>query len=451
MIATKKSLSRRTVLRGIGASVALPLLDAMVPAFTVTARTAASPVRRLGVVYVPNGIIMEKWTPATTGPAFELSPTLESLAPVQNRIVVVSGLTHQTAFPLAGEGAGDHARAAACFLTGVHPKKTEGADIHAGVSMDQIAARAVGRETPLASLELGCDPNYFLGACDAGYSCAYNNTLSWRTPTTPLPVEIEPRAVFERLFGDTASTDRSTRLARMQEDRSLLDSLAADVSRLQRGLGATDRSKLSQYLDAVRDIERRIQAAEQQSARSDLPQVARPSGMPDRYAEHVQLMFDLQTLAYQADVTRVTTFMMSREVSSRTYLELGIPDPHHPMSHHQGDAGKIEKLAKINAFHVSLFAKFLETLRATPDGEGTLLDHAMIIYGCGISDSDQHLHDNLPVLVAGGGAGRIQGGRHLRCADGTPMTNLQMTLLDKMGVRVESLGDSTGRVSELSI
>jgi hypothetical protein len=450
MIVTGKSLSRRAMLQGLGATIALPLLDAMVPAFTAVARSAARPARRLAVVYVPNGIVMNKWTPAAAGAGFEFTPSLAPLEPFRDKLLVVTGLTHQTAFPLPGEGAGDHARAAACFLTGVHPKKTEGADIQAGVSMDQIAAREVGRDTQLASLELGCDPNYFLGACDAGYSCAYGNTLSWRTPTTPLPVEIEPRAVFERLFGDTTSTDRASRLARMQEDRSILDSLAEDVTRLQRGLGAGDRDKLGQYLDALRDIERRIQTAEQQSARSELPELTRPSGIPDSYAEHVKLMFDLQLLAYQADMTRITTFMMSREVSSRTYPELGIPDPHHPISHHQGDASKVEKLTKINAFHTSLFAHFLQQLRDTPDGDGSLLDHVMIMYGCGISDSDQHLHNNLPVLIAGGGAGRIRGGRHIRYDADVPMTNLQLTLLDKMDVRLDRLGDSTGTLRDLS-
>ena len=450
MIITGRSLSRRTVLRGLGASMALPLLDAMAPAFAYAPQSAAKPVRRLSIVYVPNGIVMDRWTPAAEGTDFELTPTLAALKPFRDQLLVISGLVHQTAFPLPGEGAGDHARAAACFLTGVHPKKTEGADIQAGISMDQIAAREVGRQTQLASLELGCDPNYFLGACDAGYSCAYGNTLSWRTTTTPLPVEIEPRAVFERLFGDASSTDAATRRARRQEDRSILDSLMEDVARLQRDLGPTDRGKLAQYLEAIRDIERRIQTAEQQSAEStQLPLLTRPSAIPDAYADHVRLMFDLQLLAFQADLTRITTFMMSREVSSRTYPELGIPDPHHPMSHHQGDAKKIEKLAKINAFHVTLFAEFLEKLRAIPDGDGSLLDHLMILYGCGISDSDQHLHDNLPALVLGGGAGRLRGGRHLRYAADTPMTNLQLSLLDKMDVAIDRLGDSTGKLQGL--
>ena len=362
---------------------------------------------------------------------------------------MLSGLVHRTAYPLPGEGAGDHARAAACYLTGVHPKKTEGADIRAGVSMDQIAARHVGSETQLASLELGCDPSYFLGACDAGYSCAYGNTLSWRTETTPLPVEINPRAVFERMFGDAEDTSAEARRRRIAEDRSILDALFADVRRLQGSLGAGDREKVTQYVDAVRDVERRIQRAERQTGR-ELPHFDKPAGIPDRYDDHVRMMFDLQVLAFQTDLTRVATFIMSREVSSRTYPELGIPDPHHPISHHQDDATKIEKLARINTFHVGLFAQFLDRLRATEDGDGSLLDQALVSYGCGISDSNQHLHDNLPILVAGGGGGRLSGGRHLRFAPDTPMTNLLLTLLDKMDVPMDNLGDSTGRMRGLS-
>ena len=449
MIVTKKRVSRRTVIRGFGATMALPLLDAMVPAFSPIRLSAASPTRRLTTVYVPNGVIMEKWTPAIEGAGFDLPPTLAPLAPYRDDLLVLSGLVHQTAYPLPGEGAGDHARAAACYLTGVHPKKTEGADIRAGVSTDQIAAQHVGSETQLASLELGCDPSYFLGACDAGYSCAYGNTLSWRTETTPLPVEINPRAVFERMFGDAADTSAAARQRRIRENRSILDALLADVRKLRGTLGAGDREKMSQYVDAVRDVERRIQKAEQQSDR-ELPVLEKPSGIPDRYEDHVRMMFDLQVLAFQTDMTRVTTFIMSREVSSRTYPELGIPDPHHPISHHQDDGTKIEKLAKINAFHISLLGHFLDRLRATEDGDGSLLDHVMISYGCGISDSNQHLHDNLPVLVAGGGGGRISGGRHLRFAPDTPMTNLLLSLLDKMDVPMDHLGDSTGQLRELS-
>ena len=449
MIVTKTHVSRRTVLRGVGATLALPLLDAMTPAFTPLRLSAAGPTRRLATVYVPNGIIMERWTPALEGRDFDLPPTLAPLAPHRGDLLVLSGLVHRTAYPLPGEGAGDHARAAACYLTGVHPKKTEGADIRAGVSMDQIAARHVGSETQLASLELGCDPSYFLGASDAGYSCAYGNTLSWRTETTPLPVEINPRAVFERMFGDAEDTSAEARRRRIAEDRSILDALLADVRRLQGSLGAGDREKVTQYVDAVRDVERRIQRAERQTGR-ELPHFDKPAGIPDRYDDHVRMMFDLQVLAFQTDLTRVATFIMSREVSSRTYPELGIPDPHHPISHHQDDATKIEKLARINTFHVGLFAHFLDRLRATEDGDGSLLDQALVSYGCGISDSNQHLHDNLPVLVAGGGGGRLSGGRHLRFAPDTPMTNLLLTLLDKMDVPMDNLGDSTGRLRELS-
>ena len=449
MIVTKKRVSRRAVMRGLGATMALPLLDAMVPAFSPIRLSAASPTRRLTTVYVPNGIIMEQWTPSAEGADFDLPPTLAPLAPHRDDLLVLTGLVHQTAYPLPGEGAGDHARAAACYLTGVHPKKTEGADIRAGVSMDQIAAQHVGAQTQLASLELGCDPSYFLGACDAGYSCAYGNTLSWRTETTPLPVEINPRSVFERMFGDAEDTSAAARQRRIHENRSILDALLADVRKLQGSLGAGDREKVSQYVDAVRDVERRIQKAEQQSDR-ELPVLEKPSGIPDRYEDHVRMMFDLQVLAFQTDLTRVSTFIMSREVSSRTYPELGIPDPHHPISHHQDDPSKIEKLAKINAFHISLFAHYLDRLRATEDGDGSLLDHVMISYGCGISDSNQHLHDNLPILVAGGGGGRVSGGRHLRFAPDTPMTNLLLSLLDKMDVPMDQLGDSTGQLRELS-
>ena len=449
MIVTQKHISRRAVLRGLGATMALPLFDAMVPAFSSIRASAASAIPRLVTVYVPNGIQMEAWTPTIEGVRFDLPPTLASLEPFRDRLNVLTGLVHQTAYPLPGEGAGDHARAGACYLTGVHPKKTEGADIRAAVSMDQIAAQHVGAETQLASLELGCDPNYFLGACDAGYSCAYGNTLSWRTATTPLPVEINPRAVFERMFGDAESTSIAARRQRIKEDRSILDALLLDVAKLKGTLGAGDREKLTQYLEAVRDVERRIQKAEQQVDR-ELPVIEKPVGIPDAYADHVKLMFDLQLLAFQTDLTRITTFIMSREVSSRTYPELGIPDPHHPTSHHQNNPAKIAKLEKINAFHVSLFAHFLDRLRATNDGDGTLLDQVMITYGCGISDSNQHLHDNLPMLVAGGGAGQISGGRHLRYPSDTPMTNLLLTLLDKMGVPMDRLGDSTGQLRELS-
>jgi hypothetical protein len=393
---------------------------------------------------------MERWTPAAEGAGFELTPTLRPLAPFRDRLLVVTGLANQPAYPAVGEGTGDHVRASATFLTGVHPKKTEGPDIRAGVSMDQIAARELGRDTQLSSLELCLDTNELIGACEAGYSCAYANTLSWRNESTPLPMENQPRAVFERLFGDSDDTTQAARLARIQDDKSILDSLVQEVARLQKRLGPGDRAKVTQYLEAIRDIERRIQKAEEQS-QLVLPAMERPSGgIPPTFAEHARLMFDLQVLAYQCDMTRVTTFLLSREVSPRTYTEIGIPDPHHGLSHHQNNPVSMEKLAKINTFHLEQLAYFLGKLQATADGDGTLLDHLTLLYGCGISDSNQHTHDNLPILVIGGGDGSIAGGRHLRVKKDTPLTNLQLTLLDRIGVPLEQLGDSTGRLELLA-
>ncbi len=450
MIITKHSLPRRTFLRGVGASLALPLLDGMVPAFAAVRRSAAKPVPRLFTGYVPNGVIMDQWTPAAAGTLTDLPATLEPLTPFKDKLLVVSGLADAPAFPLPGEGTGDHVRAAATFLTGVHPKKTDGPDIRGGTSMDQIAARVLGKETVLASLELAIDPNELIGACEAGWSCAYANTLSWRNPTNPLPMENQPRAVFERLFGDTDDTTPEARLARIQEDRSILDSLVHEVADFQRVLGPGDRTKVTQYLDAIRDIERRIQLAEAQSHR-ELPELARPSGgIPDTFEEHARVMLDLQVLAFQADLTRVITFMMSREVSPRTYPELGIPDPHHGLSHHQNRPEQMAKLARLNRHHIQQIAYFMNKLAATPDGDGTLLDQVLIQYGCGISDGNQHLHVNLPVLVAGGAAGAVEGGRHLRVAEETPLTNLQLAVLEKLGVPTEKLGDSTGVVKHLS-
>ena len=450
MIITKHSLPRRTFLRGAGATLALPLLDSMVPAFAAVRRSAAKPVPRLFTGYVPNGVIMDRWTPAAEGALTALPPTLEPLTPFRDQLLVVSGLADAPAFPLPGEGTGDHVRAAATFLTGVHPKKTDGPDIRGGTSMDQMAAGVLGRETVLASLELAIDPNELIGACEAGWSCAYANTLSWRNPTTPLPMENQPRAVFERLFGDADDTTPEARRARLREDRSILDSLVREVADFQRVLGPGDRTKVTQYLEAIRDVERRIRLAEAQSHR-ELPELARPSGgIPDTFEEHARVMLDLQVLAFQADLTRVVTFMMSREVSPRTYPELGIPDPHHGLSHHQNRPEQMAKLAKLNRHHVEQLAYFMEKLAATPDGDGTLLDQVLIQYGCGISDGNQHLHVNLPVLVAGGAAGAVSGGRHLRVAEETPLTNLQLAVLEKLGVPTEKLGDSTGVVKHLS-
>ncbi len=446
MIITKHSLPRRTFLRGVGASLALPLLDSMVPAFAAVRSSAAKPVPRLFTGYVPNGVIMDQWTPAAEGALTDLPATLQPLTPFQDKLLIVSGLADAPAFPLPGEGTGDHVRAAATFLTGVHPKKTDGPDIRGGTSMDQIAAGVLGTETVLTSLELAIDPNELIGACEAGWSCAYANTLSWRNPTNPLPMENQPRAVFERLFGDTDNTTPAARLARIQEDRSILDSLVHEVADFQRVLGPGDRTKVTQYLDAIRDIERRIQLAEAQSHR-ELPELARPSGgIPDTFAEHARVMLDLQVLAFQADLTRVITFMMSREVSPRTYPELGIPDPHHGLSHHQNRPEQMAKLAKLNRHHIEQIAYFMDRLAATPDGDGTLLDQVLLQYGSGISDGNQHLHVNLPVIVAGA----VEGGRHLRVAEETPLTNLQLAVLDKLGVPTEKLGDSTGVVKHLA-
>jgi hypothetical protein len=449
MIVTKKSLSRRTILRGFGATLALPLLDAMVPALSAIATTAAAGPRRLGIVYTPNGMNMLKWLPEGEGTSFAFSPILEPLSPFRDDLVVLSGLADKFGWPQGDEGTGDHARAAATFLTGVHVKKTEGADIQGGVSMDQIAAQALGQSTQLASLELAIESVEFLGACDAGYSCAYANTISWRTPTTPLPMENDPRAVFERLFGASGTTDGRARLARLRKERSILDGVAEDVAALERRVGPRDRTKVAEYLDALRDVERRIQRAEEQSAR-ELPVVEQPAGIPGTFQDHAQLMFDLLALAYQTDMTRVSTFMLGREVSGRSYPEIGVPDSHHPVSHHQNDPEKLAKLAKINTFHATQFAHFLDTLRSTPDGDGSLLDHSLLLYGSGISDSNVHLHDNLPLVLAGGRSLGLKGGRHLRVPKDTPVTNLFVTMLDRIGVPAERIGDSTGHLDEVS-
>jgi hypothetical protein len=448
MIITKTCLPRRTFLRGLGAAVALPLLDSMVPA--LRAATRVKPARRLGIIYVPNGVIMNQWSPAAEGAGFEWSPTLQPLAPFRNQVLVLSGLDDHPALPQPNEGAGDHARAASTFLTGVHVKKTEGADIQAGISMDQIAARELGKETQIASLEMTMEYTEMLGACDAGYSCAYSNTIAWRGPSTPLPMEMDPRAIFERLFGDGDSTDRASRLTRIREDQSILDALVEDVARLGRRLGPRDRSKLAEYLEAIRDVERRIRKAEEQSAR-ELPVLARPAGVPESFEDHSKLMFDMLALAYQADLTRVGTFMMGHEVSSRAYPEIGVPDAHHPISHHQGDVEKIAKCAKVNVFHMQMFTYFLEKLRSTPDGEGSLLDSSILMYGSGMSDGNQHNHLDLPVLLVGGAAGQLKGGRHVRFPKETPVTNLHLTVLDKLGIPIDNFGDSTGKLAELSL
>ena len=450
MIVTKKSIPRRTVLRGLGATVALPLLDGMVPAFAATRAPAAKPVSRFGVVYVPHGAVMANWTPAESGRAFELSPILTPLKPFRDQMLIVTGLDHTPAAQLPGEPGGGHGRIGGAFLTGVHAKPTEGADFEAGTSIDQIAATELGRETQLTSLELGLGSTDFAGACDAGFSCAYTSTLCWRTPTTPLPMESNPRAVFERLFGDGDTTDAAVRRERMRKDRSLLDAVVERIADLQQGLGAKDRSKLAEYLDSVRDVERRIQRAEAQSAR-ELPVVEQPSGSaPAAFEEYVRLMFDLQVVAYQCDLTRVITFMMTPELSARTYPEIAVPEPHHALSHHQNRPENLDKLTKLQTYHAGLLSYYLAKLKATPDGDGSLLDHLTLLYGSGMSDSNVHDIHGLPIVLIGGGAGRLQGGRHLRYAAGTPLTNLYLTVLNKLGVPVERVGDSNGQLEHLS-
>jgi len=440
---SKLHIPRRTFLRGLGVSLALPLLDSMVPAFAQTAKSAARGVPRLSVVYVPNGVEMPAWTPPSA--TLELMPIVAPLQKHKNKLLILSGLTNAPAFPIDGEGTGDHARASATFLTGVHPKKTEGRDLRAGVSMDQIAAQHIGTATQLPSLEVCLDSNDLLGACEAGWSCAYANTLSWRTPTMPLPMENDPRGVFERLFGDVDSTTPAARRDRLQRDRSILDSLIVEVSRLQGRLGPGDKRKIDQYLDGIREVEIRIQKAEAGADR-ELPEMSKPMGIPATYEAHARLMFDLQVLALQTDMTRVTTFMMSREVSPRSYPEIGVSDPHHGLSHHGNNPEKRALLAKVNTFHVQLLAHYLDRLADTPDGDGNLLDHMTLLYGCGISNGNEHLHTDLPILLAGGGSGLLRGGRHVRVKADTPLTNLQLTLLDKLGVPADTLGDSTGRL-----
>jgi Protein of unknown function (DUF1552) len=447
MIITKKHLPRRTFLRGVGATIALPLLEGMVPAFTPLAQSAARPVRRLGVVYLPNGMNMQKWTPADAGADFEFTQILQPLEPFRDRVVVLSGLSNKAADSAPGEGTGDHSRGQTAFLTGVHAKKTQGA-AEAGISMDQIAANAIGQETQLASLELALEANDLAGGCDDGLSCAYSGTIAWRSAETPLPMEPNPRAVFERLFGTGGSTAPAARLARLRKNRSILDMVNEQLGLLRKALGPEDQIKLTEYVEAVRDVERRIQKAEEQSSTELLP-VEQPGGIPASFEDYATLMFDLMALAYQSDLTRICTFLVGREKSVRSFPEIGVPEPHHPVSHHGNNPVMLEKLAKINVFHTKIFARFVEKLRTTRDGDGSLLDHTVMLYGAGLSDPNIHDHHELPILLAGGGAGRIKGGRHLRFAKDTPMSNLHVTVLEKLGVRAEQVGDSTERLADV--
>ena len=443
MIITKAALSRRTVLRGFGAALALPLLDAMAPALSAT----VEPVRRVGFFYGPNGMFLPNFHPAGDGGTkFALTPILEPLAPFRDQLTVVSGLSNRGVVS-PNEGGGVHSRAHAGWLNGVLPNKTEGADLRAGKTIDQYAADGLGAETSLRSLELTTDSNFLVGNCENGYACAYLNSTSWRDDTTPLPHERDPRVVFQRMFGDGGSV--SARVADMRTDRSILDAVTSRFGEFKRLLGSSDRSRVDDYLDTIREVEQRIQRAERANAATPLPSLEQPSGVPESYDEHLKLLYDLLVLAYQADVTRVSCTQIAREQSGRTYPDIGVPEGHHTISHHQMDSHNVEQYTKVNVYHLSLFARFAEKLRATPDGDGTLLDHSMLLYGCGMGDGDHHTPFNLPTALVGGGGGRLTGNRHLHYPLHTPFMNLGLSLLEKVDVQVDSIADSTGPLADL--
>lgn len=438
---TKRALPRRTFLKTVGASLALPLLDAMIPAATPLDKTPAQPVRRLGFVFMPMGCDQSRWTPRSEKTLDELSPILSSLEPVKECVTVLTNMELANAYP------GSHATSNSAFLSAAKARHTEGNDYYLGTTVDQVAAQQLGLETQLPSLELSMDLMQTVGQCDNGYACVYQNNLSWATPTTPLPSEAHPRIIFEMLFGEGGSS--AERRAALRKRASLLDAFTHDIARLKRKVGASDRHRIDRYLDTVREVERRIQRAEADAAEHPLPDLDRPVGVPAAYADHARLMFDLQLLAFQADITRVISFQLARETSNRTYPEIGVPDPHHPLSHHGNDPDKIARMAKINQFHVSLFAEFLRKAGDTPEGSGSLLDHSLILYGSGIGNPNIHDHTNLPILVAGGAAGGMKGNRHIRYEKPTPLANLHLTLLDKVGVHLDAFADSTGRLDEL--
>jgi hypothetical protein len=447
-------MPRRTFLRGLGATLALPVLDSMLP--SVSAAGPSKPPIRLGYVYTPNGIVgaCDKsprpfmWTPKTTGANFEFSPTMTALEPYREQLNVFSGLAQVTGRAL-GDGPGDHARATATFLTGVHPRKTGGADFQLGISADQVAAKALGKYTQLSSLELGLEPQPLAGNCDSGYTCAYMS-MSWRGPTSPLPAEINPRTVFERLFGDGDSTDARARAARLASQKSVLDYVTASLSRLRMTIGSGDKRKLEEYLESVRDIERRIQLAEEQNVAMQLPSIERPGAVPDDYLQYTKLMIDMQVVAWQTDMTRVASLMLGRDGSNRSYREIGISDGHHSISHHQGDGERLDKLMKIDELHVSMFAYLLQRLSETPDGDGTLLDHSLVLFGSSISESNIHTHDDLPIVLAGSANGQVKGNRHLVYPKETPLNNLFLNMFDLADVpHVDGIGDSTGRLTDI--
>ena len=450
MIITKKHLPRRTFLRGVGATLALPLLDAMVPALSAAARTAANPVRRLGFIYFPHGSVSwadgsaNRWTPPGEGGALELSPILQRLAPVKDQTLVLTNMEHRNAQGNGTDGNAEHTRSNASWLSAARPKMTEGADVRLATTVDQIAAEKLCRDNRLPSLELTLENSFLVGNCDNGYNCVYVNTLSWSSPTTPLPMENNPRVVFERLFGDGGTVDE--RRAAMRRDQSILDSVTDDMARLVGSLGASDRARVDQYVDSVREVERRIQRAEAQAGESTFTLPDRPVGIPETYDEHARLLFDLLLLTYQADITRVFSLQLGREQSARTFPWIGVNEGHHAVSHHQDDPEKMASIAKINTYHIELLAYFVDKLAATQDGDGSLLDHSMVLHGSGMSNGNLHDHKNLPLVLVGGGAGQLKGGRHIKFAELTPMANLLLGLLDKAGVPADSFGDSNGRV-----
>jgi Protein of unknown function (DUF1552) len=434
---TKKHLTRRTVLRGLGVTVSLPLLDAMFPAFTAIARAQARPRTRFGTIYIANGAIMEQWIPDAVGSGFAFKPILAPIEPFKDQVVVVTNLTRSH----PGSQVGDHAVSAAGFLTGVWPKRTEAEDVLANTTVDQIVAQQIGQETPFPSLEVATeDFTGYVGACSPGFNCAYLNTVSWSSPSTPLPMDIDPRVVFERMFGQGGSP--AQRAARMRDDRSMLDSITAEAKQLQRGLGNRDRQRVTEYLDNLREIERRIQQAEAHN-RTDVT-LDVPVGVPDAFEDHVGLMYDLLAVAYQADITRVFSFMLTRELSQRTYQNIGVTEQHHTVSHHGNDPQKIAQNVKVNTYHMRLFAKFLEKLKATPDGDGSLLDHSLIFYGGGMGNPNGHASDPLPVVAVGGGVGK--GHRHIEVKKQTPVGNLWLAVSNHFGSTIETFGDSNGRV-----
>jgi hypothetical protein len=443
MFITKRHIPRRTFLRGAGAAVALPFLEAMLPAQTPLARSAAVPQARFSFIYVPHGAIMKQFTPATEGANFEFTPILKPLEPFKEQVLVVSGLEAAMAGPAPGQSGGDHSRSAAVFLSGARPKHTAGQDVHLGTTLDQVIAKNVGQDTALPSLELGIEDVGYTGICGYGYSCSYVNTISWETPSKPLPMEINPQVVFERLFGDGSTPAERVELKR--ENRSILDSITHDVARLRVRLGSSDRTRMDDYLDDIREIERRLQMVDKGAANVIEPEV--PPGVPQSFDEHAKLMYDLQALAFKADITRVSTFMYARDNSNRLFPESGVTAPFHSASHHSDRPAGIETFAKINRYHIDLLAHFLDRLRSTPDGDGTLLDHSLILLGSTMSNGNEHDHAPLPMVVAGGASGRLKGGRHLRFPERTPLSNLLLSVLDKAAIPRESFGDSTEQLT----